>query len=241
MKKNSYLIFTVILCFIALGYFLYTYKNRYVSEINTSVKSLPNPPDSDSYLGRHDEEMYQKGIALRKTERGKEALRHAGINKLDKLESYFSSFVGQVISRESTPKTHALLEEVLYISRKTAGKAKKKFNRPRPFVAHPEDPTCLPDSKASSNPYGSYPSFHAATAWGFGLMLAKIVPDKSSTILNQTHRLSDSRWICGYHWASDVLAAETMVEDIIGRLMQNNDFQHRVAEAQKEWLSVPKK
>lgn len=68
-------------------------------------------------------------------------------------------------------------------------------------------------------------------------MLAKIVPQKADHLLMLTRRLGDSRWICGYHWASDVDAAEAMVTGIVDRLMRDESFQHRVAEAQKEWDS----
>lgn len=235
MRKNILFIFSVIfLLFIIFGCYYIHSKNRYNSEINDAINSLENPPSPGSDIEKHDEEMYQKGIILRVKERIKEAKIHDGISKLNKLERYFSNFVGKHISSKSTPITHSLLYEVRYISWKAAVKAKEKFKRPRPFLIHPEDKTCLPDAKSNTNPYESYPSIHATTAWSTGLILAKIIPDKSVIILEQTQRLSDSRWICGYHWISDTHAAETMVRGIVRRLMQRNSFRQKITEARKE-------
>lgn len=235
MRKHLYLIGLLLIgLIVGAGVYIYSVKNKYSSEIEHAISSLPNHPKDGSNAFKYDEEMYQEGVRLRQTPRGNDAQKHAGINKLDSLEKYFSVAIGQTISKENTPQTHALLEDIFYISRKAAGKAKKKFERPRPFVIHPEDDTCLPEGKKGSNPYGSYPSFHAASAYSVGVMLSKLVPNKSELILEKTNQLGASRWICGYHWYSDVQASKRMVEAVIRRLMQEKDFQEKLQKSESE-------
>lgn len=235
MRKRLYLVGLLLLCLIAgASLYFYSVKNKYSSDIEYAIVSLQKPPKEGSSEFKHDEEMYQKGLLLRKTARLDDAQAHAGINKLDKLEKYFSDSIGHIISKDRTPKTHALLEDVFYVSRKAAGKAKKRFERPRPFVIHPEDNTCLPDNKAGANPYGSYPSFHAASAYSVGITLSKLLPNKSALILEKTNQLGASRWICGYHWYSDVEASKNMVNGIFNRFLEDNDFRNRISDAKTE-------
>ena len=52
---------------------------------------------------------------------------------------------------------------------------KRKFQRRRPFMVNGE-PTCTPQDEAMLRQDGSYPSGHSAIGYGWGLVLAEIVP-----------------------------------------------------------------
>ncbi|MGN0918125.1 MAG: phosphatase PAP2 family protein [Oxalobacter sp.] len=237
MKKRLFITIAIFTVLLTVGVYCFlSVKHKHSPEIFDAVATLPAPPEPDSDEAKNDELMYRRGMALRNTKTLKDITILANIYKLDQLEHFFTDAIGITISSEKTPKLHAILEEVSFIAKRAAGKAKKKFGRARPFVIHPEDPTCLPNFKESAKPNTSYPSFHTASVWSVGLILSKIIPEKSDFILQQASRLSASRWQCGYHWFSDVEASKNMVNGIVERFLKEDDFRNRLSDAQKELL-----
>ncbi len=195
---------------------------------------LPGKPVEGSQQLQADEQAYQQGLAMRDTERAKEAGVHAELGKLPDYERLFSPVAGRELSKAGTPDIHKLLKRTFMVSKEMIHKVKQENNRARPFAVHPEDKTCRPDLMAKSNPNRSYPSGHSGEAWAVGLILSKVFPDKAEAILELARRAGDSRWICGYHWASDVEASRTLVERTVAELMQNASFQKQLAKARKE-------
>ncbi len=229
MKKRLFITIAILVLLIGGIYIFLSVKHKHSPEIFYAVATLPPPPASDSQEAKIDEIMRQKGVALRHSKELKNITILADIYKLNQLERFFTQITGTTISPEKTPQLHAILEEISFTAKRAAGKAKKKFDRPRPFVIHPEDSTCSPIS-----PSGSYPSFHTASTWSVGLVLSKVIPEKSDIILQQAARLGASRWQCGYHWYSDVEASKNMVNGIFNRSMENSDFRSRLSNAKEE-------
>ncbi len=195
---------------------------------------LPGKPVEGSPQLVSDEQAYQQGLSMRGTERAKEAGVHAGLTKLQHYERFFSSVVSKEISEASTPKIHKLLKRAFTVTKAMIHTVKQQNPRQRPFAIHPEDKTCRPDLVARTNPNRSYPSGHSGEAWTVGLILSKVFPDKADAILELAHRAGDSRWICGYHWASDVEAARILVERTVAELMEDVSFQKQLLKAKEE-------
>lgn len=235
MKKRLFITIAIFAVLLVAGlYYFLVARHKHSPEIFDAVAALPSPPDPNSVEAKNDELMYKKGRELRNTKALHDITSLANIYKLDQLEHFFTEAIGVTISPEKTPKTHAILEEISFIAKRAAGKAKKKFERARPFVIHPEDPTCLPHHKEGAKPNTSYPSFHTASAWSVGLILSHAIPEKSDLILQQASRLGASRWQCGYHWYSDVEASKNMVQGIFTRFMEDDGFRNRLSDAKKE-------
>ena len=195
---------------------------------------LPGKPVDGSQQLQADEQAYQQGLSMRDTERAKEAGRHAELAKLPDYERLFSPVVGRELSKTATPDIHKLLKRTFTVSKEMIHTVKRQNDRARPFAVHPEDMTCRPDLKAKSNPNRSYPSGHSGEAWAVGLMLSKVFPEKADAVLELARRAGDSRWICGYHWASDVEASRTLVERTVAELMEDASFQKQLSKARKE-------
>ncbi len=181
-----------------------------------------------------DVQAYQQGLSVRNTERAKEAGIHAGLARLSDYERLFSPVAGQEISKTTTPEIHKLLKRTFTVSKEMIHRVKQRNNRARPFVVHPEDKTCRPDLMVKSNPNRSYPSNHSGRAWAVGLMLSKVFPEKADAILELARRVGDSRWICGYHWASDVEASRILVGRIVAELMKDASFRKQLETAREE-------
>lgn len=195
---------------------------------------LPGKPVEGSQRLQADEQAYQQGLAMRDTERAKEAGTHAGLTKLPDYERLFSPVVDREISETATPNIHKLLKRTFTVAKEMIHTVKQQNNRERPFAVHPEDKTCRPDLIAKSNPNRSYPSGHSGESWAVGLMLSKLFPDKADAVLELARRIGDSRWICGYHWASDVEAARLLVDGVVSKLMENPSFRKQLSKAKKE-------
>ena len=195
---------------------------------------LPVKPVEGSQQLQADELAYQLGLALRDTERAKEAGGHAELAKLPDYERLFSLIAGRELSETATPDIHKLLKRTFTVVKEMVHTVKRQNKRARPFAVHPEDRTCRPDLIAKSNPNRSYPSGHSGESWAVGLMLSKLFPDRADAIFELARRIGDSRWICGYHWASDVETARLLVERVVGRLMENPSFRKQLSKAKKE-------
>ncbi len=207
-------------------------------KVKTVQHQLPSQPVEGNPQLVADEKAYQEGLAMRDTERAKEAGRHAELAKLADYERLFSRVVGHQLSETETPKIHKMLKHAFRVSNELIHEKKRTNPRQRPFAVHPEDKTCRPDLIARSNPNRSYPSGHAGEAWVVGLLLSKVFPEKSEAILELAKRAGDSRWICGYHWASDVEASRTLVERVVADLMTDDTFQRKLEKAQKEAVGL---
>lgn len=208
------------------------------SVIQDVLAILPGKPTKGSTQALSDERAYQEGIILRDTERGHEAAYHAGLSSLADYESFFSKLMGVEISEKVTPTIHKVLKRVFTLSKKAINTAKKRNPRIRPYAAHPGDKTCRPDLIDRTNIRNSYPSGHTGEAWSVGLILAEIYPDKANRILEAARQTGDSRWICGYHWKSDVEDARTLVEQSITRLKKEKAFIKQLEMAKREAIGM---
>lgn len=195
---------------------------------------MPGKPVEGSPQLLSDEQAYQQGLAMRENGQAKDAGAHAELAGLSDYEHLFSKVLSHEISKAATPKIHKLLKRTFTVSKEIIHTMKRQNPRQRPFAVHPEDKTCRPDLVAKSNPNRSYPSGHAGEAWAVGLMLSKIFPDKAVAILELARQVGDSRWICGFHWASDVEASRTLVERTVAELMEDASFQQQLAKAKEE-------
>lgn len=202
------------------------------------LHQLPGNPKADDPQMQADEAAYQEGLAMRGTDRAKEAAEHAGITKLKHLEAVYSPVLGRDISEQETPAIHKLLKRAFTVSREISHDAKREYRRDRPFVVHPEDMTCRPDLREGSNPHYSYPSGHTVAAWSVATMLARIFPEKADDVLALGNRLGESRWICGYHWKSDVEGSKLLVERVVDRLMEDKSFQKQFKKAKLEAVGM---
>lgn len=129
----------------------------------------------------------------------------------------FSSVMGADFTAANYPATKRAFDQVLAVAGPAIGQTKAQWQRARPFVADPRQPTCITPSDAL-RASGSYPSGHAALGWAWALVLAEIAPEKANALLRRGFEFGESRIVCGVHWASDVTAGRALGAAAISRM-----------------------
>ena len=191
-------------------------------QLPDSLALLPPPPAKGSAAFARDEAARSAARAQRGTARWQVATSDADL-AVPHAPTAFSCAAGVTISKETTPRTYALLgRSLIDIGLSTYG-AKDRYKRTRPFVMHPAA-TCYPKDEPALRNDGSYPSGHSAIGWGWALILAELVPGRADIILQRGRDFGQSRVVCDAHWQSDVDAGRVIAAAAVARLHADAGF-----------------
>ena len=100
--------------------------------------------------------------------------------------------MGIQISQEDTPKLFTLLRRSLTDAGMARYRAKKHYQRPRPFTQN-DKPMCTPEIEAGLRNDVSYPSGHTSVGWAWALILSEIAPERQNQILSHGLAYGQSR------------------------------------------------
>lgn len=201
-------------------------------DLPDSLLVVPAPPAPGSAALALDEETERRHAALRGTPRWRLAGEDADLS-FPRPAEVFSCAAGLPIAAERTPRLLDLLERVKWDAGLSVLAAKKRYQRPRPFLVN-KRPTCSPEDEAGLARSGSYPSGHSAIGWAWALVLAEVVPDRADAMLARGRAFGDSRLVCNVHWASDVAEGRVMGAAVVARLHADRAFLADVAAARAE-------
>lgn len=113
----------------------------------------------------------------------------------------FSCAAGVTLSQQGTPTTYRLLSTASVDTSRANNAAKDYWKRQRPFwIDHGKTCEAL-DSLGKSF---DYPSGHTTKGWTLGLILAELLPDRATPILERARAYGESRIVCGVHNMSAV-------------------------------------
>ena len=199
---------------------------------------LPAPPafGSDEFVG--DMVRYHWGKSLRDTPRGEQARIEADLSLLSILRIFSEPF-GMELKAEQTPELADLVNRIITDGSAAVSKAKRYFNRTRPFLYFNEG-TLIPKEEAAHHT-PSYPSSHSSIGWTVALVLTELNPERAEEILKVGYEYGQSRVIAGYHYQSDVDVARMAASACVARLHANEAFQKQLAKAKKELEKLKKK
>jgi acid phosphatase (class A) len=197
----------------------------------------PPPADGSDVLAQ-DKKAESLALKMHGTPRWEQATVDADLFT-PAATSAFSCAAGFVISKETTPKIDALMRKTGPDFGLSTYPAKNKYVRPRPFVGNGQ-PICTPDFKEALSKDGSYPSGHAAIGYGWGQLLAEIVPKRKKLLLRRGAQFADSRRICNVHFASDVRGGKVMADAVFKALKAEPAFQADLAAAKAEAKALVK-
>lgn len=201
-----------------------------------SLAILPPPPEVGSLAFLNDQAMYEKGVLMRNTPRGKQAAEDANLAG-DGVVIAFSDAFGMKISKTDTPEIYKLMTNMIEDAGDLATRtAKEHYNRIRPFSYYHTN-TCNTKEQDKLSTNGSYPSGHTSIGWATALVLAEINPEARDAILKRGYELGQSRVICGYHWQSDVDAARLVGSAIVPVLHNNERFLEQLQKAKDEFAA----
>jgi acid phosphatase (class A) len=193
---------------------------------------LPPPPPKGSAALARDREAQKVALALRGSPRWDLATADAELLPAASTGA-MSCAAGFVIGEKETPAIQHLLRRVTADLGASGAAAKRKYMRPRPFMAN-NKPSCTPDWEPILRKDGSYPSGHSAVGYGWGLILAEIVPDRAAQLVARGRAYGDSRRICNVHWLSDVEEGRVTGTAVVARLHAEPAFRADVEAARAE-------
>jgi acid phosphatase (class A) len=219
----------------AIGYLWPGYVRGYMPERSwpDMLALLPAPPAPGSAAELADAAAFRTLKRLRTGPAGSLAQRDATL-EFPAAASTFSCALGVPVSSARTPQLNMLLRRALADTAGPTYPTKERYQRQRPFATLHEA-SCTPGEEASLSKDGSYPSAHAAIGWGWALVLAEMVPERSDTLLQRGRAFAEGRAICGVHWQSDVDAGMRVAAIAVARLHAEPAFRAQRDAARKEW------
>ncbi len=190
------------------------------------IASLPPAPAEDSATTRRElDELL--AIQARRTAADVAAARRDRRNEIGQ----FSRTLGLATDEVAQLRAYRrLFEQVEDDIRPLVRDAKDHFLRPRPFESEPRLDPCIYDVRRKA----SYPSGHATYAYTVALLLAEMVPEKRTSLLERAREYSRQRMVCGVHFESDLQAGRIAAEWLVARFMAEPRFQENFAEARRE-------
>jgi acid phosphatase (class A) len=202
-----------------------------------SGKLLPPPPAQGSKALSKDKAGEARALKLQNTKRWDLAKVDADIFVPNAI-AVFSCAAGRVLGPNETPKTNALLRKAASDFGLSSYPAKGMYKRERPFMGNGK-PVCTPDMEKVLRSDGSYPSGHAAIGYGWGMIMAELLPKKDGILLKRGAAFADSRRICNVHFLSDIAAGKALAKAVLEKLELNAEYNADVAAAKAELAALP--
>ena len=225
-----------IIALLFTGLVAYGQSNHYLTkeEAPHDTVFMGPPPAFGSLLFEQDFHMYQYGKTLRKTERGKQAVKDANTST-DNILEVFSEAFGMELSKEKTPEIYALINRMKEDAGSYATRCTKNFyKRTRPYALY-DEPTAVPEAEEGLRNNGSYVSGHSAIGTSVAMVLATINPERQDQLFKRGLDFGESRWIVGFHHYSDVKAGQMVGALVLPALLNNEEFRTQLFKARAEF------
>jgi acid phosphatase (class A) len=108
--------------------------------------------------------------------------------------------------------------------------AKHRFLRLRPYEIESRITPCISDVRGDL----SYPSGHATYGYVMAYLLADMVPERRSQLLERAQEFARQRAVCGVHFPSDLEAGRIGAEWLAQRFLASPGYQAAAANARQE-------
>jgi acid phosphatase (class A) len=145
-----------------------------------------------------------------------------------KLSTY-RRVLGAWCTADNLPRTERLIKRVERDAKLFCDQAKTRFNRKRPEF---EDSRIRVAVERETSP--AYPSFHATRGILYALLLAELVPQKKTALLERGREVGFSREVGGVHHPSDVYAGRVLAQALARALLATPEFRADLARAKAE-------
>lgn len=197
------------------------------------IKVVPPPPAEGGVLDAADMAIFRSTRRLAGTARWALAQRDNTLGTPALLNA-FSCAVDTTLTPDDAPALTRLISQSNVDAGAASSHAKDVFGRKRPYQRE-SGPLCLGDADIERLTRSwDYPSGHATAAWMAGRVLAEVVPDRSSEILERARTFGESRVVCGVHHVTAVDAGRLTAEAILAALHGVPAFRADVEAARDE-------
>ncbi|GJD61250.1 acid phosphatase [Methylobacterium frigidaeris] len=149
----------------------------------------------------------------------------------------FSCAAGRQLDPTRLPALAALLARTRRDVVTVVRDAKAHFARLRPHLGN-DAPLCVDRTEALDKSF-AYPSGHATEGWTFGLVLAALMRERATALLDRGRIYGESRIVCGVHWASDVEAGRLAGSALFAALVGDPAFRADLDRARAEFATAP--
>lgn len=184
-------------------------------KIDAKALSIPAPPQAGSAADREDFEILLRYQEARTEAECKAAERQA----YGSMKVLFGPQLG-VLTADEFDSAEELGNRLIQAVSRATEPFKSKWLRKRPYDRNPEISPCI--RKPGGNK--SYPSGHAASGYVVGEALARAYPAKKEALLALGLQVGENRLIGGVHHPSDVEASHELGRQILGQLLENEEF-----------------
>lgn len=200
-------------------------------EMPDAAVILGPPPADGSGTKAGDVATYKQTRALQDSPRWMLAVRDARFGPAAIMREY-SCAAGMALDPAADPALFHLLERVVEDSESVEQHAKAVYKRPRPFQEN-GGPMCTPGDQSILKSY-SYPSGHSTFSWTAGMVMAELMPERATELMQRARSYGESRVVCGVHYESDVEAGRVVASALFGVLEANPQFRADLEAARAE-------
>lgn len=138
---------------------------------------------------------------------------------LERNPMMFSRALGLDMGK-STPAISKGLRPLLALVDGATSQFKNSFQRPRPYLSHPQLQPCLPPETGYS-----FPSGHATWYAAAAELLSALVPERRDRLQQVGNHGGASRTLCGVHYPSDVEAGLRLGRAAAAQLLASPQWQ----------------
>ncbi len=149
-----------------------------------------------------------------------------------------SCAIGMELTPQDAPKLTSVLMKMRFDVRRAVNKPKDIYKRQRPYLIDQGEICVAKTDSLAASP--DYPSGHTTWGWSVGLILAELVPDRSTQILTRARSFGESRLVCGVHNMSAVESGRTNASALVAGLHGAADFRADMDAARREIAALRK-
>ncbi len=187
---------------------------------------LPDAPANDSEVTRGEVAELLRIQAARTPEQCAKAAADVAVTP-----KQFAAALGAAdgLDLDNLKAFKHLLDRLLVLEGVFISKVKNDYHWPRPFLLDTRIQPCI--TRPTSD---AYPSGHSTWATMVALVLADMIPERRTQLLQRADEYANNRIIGGVHYPSDVAAGQTAGTILVSALLTSPRFRADEAAARTE-------
>lgn len=200
-----------------------------------SYKILPPAPTPGTIRYQADRAAFLASRSLKDSPRWSLATADADEAAIVKD---MSCAIGIELTPQNAPTLTRILTTMRHDVRRAVNHTKDIYKRQRPYLIDEGDICVAKTEGLDKSP--DYPSGHTTWGWSVGLVLAELVPERSTEILARARSFGESRLVCGVHNMSAVESGRTNGSIVVAGLHGSAQFRADMDKARKEIATARK-
>lgn len=208
---------------------IYAKEKTYVTTREANLIRLLSPPPAEG--SKQAKEEIDEILAFQKTRTNEAALRASADQEVSVFR--FADTLGKNFTKEKLPVTAEFFKNILNDEFNITEPAKSYWKRRRPSAIDGRVKPCVRVPLSAS-----YPSGHSTAGNLMAIILADMVPEKSTAIYDRGREFALNRIIAGVHYRSDVESGRIAAAVIAAFMFNNPEFKEDYEASKAEVRSV---